>query len=173
LPILEAVREPGGTEAGEAIREVMFGAGHIPLRPLTWAFLMNSARAQLVEERIRPALDRDITVLADRYWYSTLAYQGGGDEIDDDVIRTLARLATGALEPELVIYLRLPPDAVARRKSGLDPNVLDRRPLDFHQRVAQAYEKMVAADPDRWKPFDATLPKEHLAVAIRETVSRI
>ena len=166
----ETVREPGGTPAGEDIRAIMFGPNAKPLRPLTWAFLMNSARAQLVAERIRPALESGRTVLADRYWYSTLAYQGGGEGIDLSVIRELSGIATSGLNPDLVVYLDLPADQVADRKRTGHPNVLDSRPLRFHQQVAGAYKNMTEHERDRWVCFDATQPAATLAVAIRDMV---
>jgi dTMP kinase len=164
------LREPGGTKAGEAIRAIMFGPDAKPLEPLTWAFLMNSARAQLVKERIRPALENGGTVLADRYWFSTLAYQAGGEGLDERIVRDLCSMATEDVEPDLVIYLDLAPEAVVDRKAGHDPNVLDRRPLEFHQRVAKAYGRMAQADPERWRSFDATLPPKVLAQSIQEAV---
>lgn len=166
---VETVREPGGTEAGERIRSIMFGPDACRLEPLTWAFLMNSARAELVATRIRPALLAGVTVLADRYWYSTLAYQGGGDGLDGRLIRRLSEAATAGLQPDVVIYLDLPPGKVASRKHRDDPNVLDSRPLSFHRRVAMAYQKLLDQS-DTWLRFDADQSPEALARAIHGAV---
>jgi dTMP kinase len=166
---VELVREPGGTEAGEAIRAIMFGPDAKPLLPLTWAFLMNSARAQLVGSRIRPCLARGGVVLADRYWYSTLAYQGGGEGLGESTIRTLADAATGKLDPDLVIYLDLQPSMVPHRKGDVS-NELDRRPVDFHERVRNTYLRLVESEPHRWYAFDAGRNREELSDEIYQLV---
>ncbi|HEV3312772.1 MAG TPA: dTMP kinase [Chloroflexota bacterium] len=166
-----AVREPGGTPAGEAVREIMFGREPpLPMRPLTWAFLMNAARAELVAEVVAPALRQGCVVIADRYWYSTMAYQGAGDGVDADVIRRLSRIATTGLEPDLVILFDVPAaEAMERKRSG-SRDVLDRRPLDYHERVVQAYRGLAARDPDRWHVLDGLEPPEALAQAVLEEV---
>ena len=146
-----SVREPGGTEVGEAARNIMFAEPPLPMLPLTWAFLMNAARSELVGEVIRPALARGTTVLADRYWYSTLAYQGEGEGLDSEMVHILSRLATGGLEPDLVICLAVPPAVGMSRKHAGNPNVLDRRPLEFHMRVVEAYETMARREPAKWR----------------------
>jgi dTMP kinase len=163
-----AVREPGGTPAGEDIRNIMFGDEAKPLEPMTWAFLMNAARAQLVATVIRPALADGKSVVADRYYFSTLAYQSGGDELPEDLVSKLCRIATVDLEPQVVIFLDLPPEEVAFRKRRLVSNVLDSRPLEFHRRVSAAYQRMASGDSERWLVFDATLAEEEIASAIRQ-----
>lgn len=161
------LREPGGTQVGEAVRRVMFDDPPLPMRALTWAFLMNAARAELVNSVIRPALDRGMIVLADRYWYSTLAYQSAGDGLDADTVLALCRLATGDLEPDLVLYLDVPAEVGLERKRRGTPNVLDRRPFDFHARVRDMYRELAAEDPKHWRVFDGTKQPELLADEIR------
>ena len=167
-------REPGGTPVGDAAREVMFGEHAVPMEPLTWAFLMNSARAELVSQVVRPALERGEVVISDRYWYSTMAYQSGGDGLSSDVVTELSRIATGGLEADLVVLLDLPASEGLERKRGGVMNQLDRRPLDFHERVRKAYAEMAAADPERWVTVDAMLAREEMAeVTLRRTLDAL
>lgn len=159
-------REPGGTTAGEAIRDIMFGDHAAPLRPLTWVFLMNAARAQLVADVIRPALGEGAFVIADRYWYSTMAYQGGGDGVDESIIRRLSETATTGIEPDHIFYLAVPPGMAMRRKLAGRRDVLDSKPLDFHERVAAAYRRMAEGDRTRWHVVDGTLDEYQLSRVI-------
>src|SRR5579884_3240225 len=110
-------REPGGTQTGDAIRDLMFGPSALPMTPLTQLFLMNAARTELVREVIRPALSQDRLVLSDRYWYSSLAYQSAGDGVDPDVTRSVCRLATDGLEPDLVLLFDMNPEDALTRKA--------------------------------------------------------
>jgi dTMP kinase len=151
----------------------MFGEDSVPMQPLTWAFLMNSARAELVAEVVRPALERGNVVISDRYWYSTMAYQSGGDLLDSDVVTELSRIATGGLEADLVVLLDLPVADGLERKIGGVMNQLDRRPHDFHERARLAYAAMAAADPDRWMIVDAARPPSETAGRVLERTSAV
>jgi dTMP kinase len=163
-------REPGGTDAGEAVREIMFGPRSVALKPLTWTFLMTAARTQLVADVIAPALAAEDIVIADRYWYSTLAYQGCGDGVDEQLIRDISVVATSGIEPDLVICLDVPPeDAMARKMRGAR-DVLDRRPVDFHERVSRCYHELARADPGRWQMLDGRLPVGELASKMEQRV---
>lgn len=163
-------REPGGTSVGDAVREVMLGKGSVDMQPLTWAFLMNAARAELASQVIRPALARNQVVLSDRYWYSTLAYQSAGDGVPAETVTEMADIATSGLEPDLVLLLQLPPETGLSRKRHASRNVLDERPLDFHVRVSDAYREMARTAGDRWQTFDATRPVEDVTAAILSKV---
>lgn len=164
-----SVREPGGTDVGEALRAIMFREPPPSMQPVTWALLMNAARAELVVNVIRPALDRGSIVIADRYWYSTLAYQSGGEGVDPDLTRHLSLAATAGLEPDLIIFIDVPPESGLARK-GNRLNVLDRRPIEFHQRVRLAYHAMADQHPDRWLTFDGLEPRDELAGSILSQV---
>ncbi len=167
-------REPGGTPVGDAVREVMFGDDAAPMRPATWAFLMNAARSELVADVVKPALARGDVVISDRYWYSTMAYQSGGDRLEAEVVKELSGIATGGLEADLVILLDLPARVGLDRKAGGVMNQLDKRPIDFHERVREAYAKMAAGDPGRWVTVDAAQPPEALAAQVLErTLARL
>ncbi len=140
------VREPGGTEAGEEIRRVLLHSGD--LTPRAELLLMESARAVLVEERIRPALARGQVVLADRFALSSMAYQGIGRGLGLDEVRALNAFATAGLEPDLTIVLLVPPAVGERRRTARGaPDRIERAGDDFHRRVAEAYELLARQEP--------------------------
>lgn len=168
-----STREPGGTEIGDAVRDLMLGGRHLSMDPLTWTFLMNAARAELVSKVIRPALKDGAIVILDRYWYSTIAYQGFGEGLGADVVRMLSLTATDGLAPDLVILLDIAPEVGLARKDSNDFNVMDKRPLDFHVRVHDAYTEMAVQDPNRWACFDADRPVDSLHAGIRNRVLQV
>jgi dTMP kinase len=131
------------------------------------AFLI--ARAQLVDEVIRPNLDNGNVVLCDRFADSTVAYQGYGRGLDLSLIKTANRIATQRLKPNLTVLLDLAPEQGLIRKWSRDQ--FEAIQLDFHRRVREGYLKMAAAEPERWLVIDATLPKNEIANIIWERVS--
>src|ERR1700757_4161379 len=129
-------REPGGTTLGDAIRKLFLEPGRKPT-PLTEALLVNAARAQHVDEVIRPGLDRGAIVLCDRFVDSTMAYQGCGRRMDLPVLRSICDAATGGLTPDLTFLLDLTVSQSRARMKQRD-NDLDRLELEddaFHERV--------------------------------------
>jgi dTMP kinase len=140
-----ALREPGGTRIGEAIRAILLDKENIKMDDLTELLLFQAARAQLIEEVIRPALAADKVVLCDRFFDSTWAYQAGGRGLDPEMVEAAIALATRGLSPQLTIYLDLEP-ALARerlgRRASLEQDEADRieeENLNFSVRVRQAY----------------------------------
>jgi dTMP kinase len=156
LEVVET-REPGGTPAGEQIRQILLDPQGPPLSPLVMAFLLSASRAQLVEEVIGPALREGRTVISDRFADSTMAYQGHGLGLDLEVVRQLSRAATGGRFPDVTIYVDVEPavglDRVNTR--GL-PNRLDRENLDFHRRVRTGYLQLMSEEPARWLQVDGS-----------------
>jgi len=149
------VREPGGTAVGEHIREILLGGDHQPL-PMTEAVLFAAARAQLVLEKVRPALETGAWVLSDRSAYSSLAYQAGGRGLDLAQIRTLNDIAIGGTWPDRVILLRTDPKTGLARQSVGD-RIGDEH-LAFHEAVAAAFDTFAVLEPDRFSVIDASLP---------------
>lgn len=151
-------REPGDTDAGEQVRKLL----HLELAPWGEVFAFLVARAQLVSDVIRPALNRGATVICDRYQASTFAYQGWGRGLDFDDLERVNRLATGGLEPDRVLFLDLPPVIGLARKSGEDEALqTGMETLAFHERVHAGYlALMEAAPPGRWVRIDATQPAD-------------
>jgi dTMP kinase len=165
-------REPGGTRVGEMIRPILLDRQQAPLTAWSEALLFSAARAQHVEEVIRPRLTRGELVLCDRYADSTLAYQGYGRGLDLETLRQLQRQATGGLQPDLTILLNLPVRAGLARIPQPDQDRLDRETESFHQRARQGYQRLAAAEPARWREVDASLPADRVAAHILELVTQ-
>lgn len=166
-----STHEPGGTPIGEQVRQWL--KGQHPITPLAELFLFSAARALLVEQVVRPALQAGQTVLCDRYIYSTLAYQGYGRGLDMEAIRQVNRLATRDLLPDLVVLLDLPPDAGLARKSRRPLDRFEQEQQSFHQRVRQGYLDLSRQEPERWLVLDASQPREAVSSAIWERVSAL
>jgi dTMP kinase len=157
-------REPGGTPAGERIREVLLDPA-TGLDPRAEALLFAAARAQLVGQVIRPALERGAVVLCDRYLDSSLAYQGAGRGLGRGPVQEVNRFATGGLLPDLVVLLDLDPaEGLGRRAGGRDR--IEVESLGFHRRVREAFRELAAGDPDRFAVVDAAAPPDKVAAAV-------
>lgn len=164
-------REPGGTEIGEQVRSVLTSLKNTGMNPRTEILLFCAARAQLVEEVIRPRLGRGEIVLSDRYADATLAYQGYGHGYDRAMLRQLLDFATGGLWPDLTLLLDIPSEAGLKRKqSGGEWNRLDAYELAFHERVRAGYLELARLEPRRWCLVDATLPAEMVQLALRQAI---
>ena len=161
-------REPGGTRAGEMMRPILLGPQAGPLSAWSEALLFTAARAQLVDEVIRPRLQRGELVLCDRYSDSTLAYQGYGRGIELETMRRLQADATGGLTPDLTLLLDLPVEAGLARIPRQAKDRLDRETIAFHQRVYAGYHEMAAREPHRWRQVDASRDADEVASRILE-----
>lgn len=141
------------------------------MHPRTETLLFLSARAQLVEQVIKPHLEKGFIVLCDRYADSTMAYQGYGHQHDLKQIESLINFATGGLKPGLTLLLDLDAEEGLRRKvQGREWNRLDAYSKEFHQRVRRGYLELAAAEPERWVIIDAGLPAEEVQGTIRQVV---
>lgn len=154
--IVFPTREPGGTSIGEQIREVIHDLKNVEMHPRTETLLYQAARAQIVEQVIQPRLKAGEIVISDRYYDSTIAYQGYGHQQDLGQVRTLVKYATGGLVPDLTILLDLEvEEGLKRKKNDNEWNRLDAYTLEFHRRVRAGYLEMVKQEPDRWVVIDA------------------
>jgi dTMP kinase len=147
------VREPGGTPAGERVRDLLKDAA-VPLGAEAEALLFAAARAELVAQVIRPALEDGRVVVSDRFLDSSLAYQGGARGLGVDEVERINRFATGGLRPDLTFLLEIDPAAAAARAGESDR--FEDEGLSLQTAVLDAYERLVAADPGRWRRIDAT-----------------
>ena len=169
-----STREPGGTEVGDEIREiVLHRRGHIV--PRAEALLYAADRAHHVATVVRPALERGDIVLQDRYLDSSVAYQGVGRELEAQEIRDLSLWAAEGLLPDITVLLDLD---VAIGRGRLDESRtrydrLESEAAEFHTRVREAYLGLAAAEPERFLVLDATLPVDELAARIRARVSAL
>jgi dTMP kinase len=156
-------REPGGTAIGEEIRDILHDLQHTAMSPRAELLLYSAARAQIVDEAIKPHLASGGLVICDRFFDSTMAYQGYGHGLDLDVLRTITQFATGGLRPMLTFFLDIrPEDGLQRRLSavakGEEWTRLDAMAMAFHQRVRDGYLKLIEAEPERWVRIDAAQP---------------
>jgi dTMP kinase len=144
-------REPGGTPIGEAIRELLQYASHnTGMTPETELLLFEASRSQLVREIIKPALERGMCVITDRFFDSTTAYQGAARKLDRTMVERLNVFATGDCAPDVTFVLDI--DAACARSRMQDPRRPDRmeqEPAEFYERVREAYRKIAAREPNR------------------------
>jgi dTMP kinase len=159
------VREPGGTPAGERIRDILKDPA-IELDPHSEALLFAAARAELVAAVIRPALEAGNVVISDRYLDSSLAYQGHARGLGEAEI---ARINAWALEPDLTVLLRIDPEAAAARAGDADR--FEDEGLGLQRKVAEAYERLAAANPARWKAIDAARSEDDVAADVAALVA--
>ena len=160
-------REPGGTELGEQIRDLVLHGGHVA--PWAEAALYAASRAQHVEEVIRPALERGATVLCDRYVDSSVAYQGVARGLGLERVLDLNLAAVGGLLPDATFVLLVDP-AVAEARMSASRDRLEREGGDFHARADAAYRELAERFPARIVALDGSLPADELA---REVASRL
>ena len=169
-------REPGGTAAGERIRDILLHAREIPLSPEAQVLLFSSARAQLVREVIRPALDAGKIVIADRFFDSTVVYQGHAHGVSLEAIRGVTALAVGTLMPDRTFLLDVPVEVGLARSGWRAEAKWDRfeaDATDFHVRVRDAYLRLAAADPRRFVVIRADRDEAEVASDIRREVDAL
>lgn len=163
-------REPGGTSIGEQIREVIHDMKNVEMHPRTETLLYQAARAQIVEQVIKPRLADGEIVISDRYYDSTIAYQGYGHQQNLEQVRALVKYATGGLVPDLTILLDLDIEVGLKRKKNAEEwNRMDAYTVEFHQRVRKGYHEMVKTEPNRW----VVVNSEQKWEAVQEDLKRI
>jgi dTMP kinase len=164
-------REPGGTFIGEQIREVIHDLKNVEIHPRTETLLYQAARAQIVEQVIKPRLKAGEIVISDRYYDSTIAYQGYGHQQDLEQVRALVKYATGGLVPDLTVLLDLDVEVgLKRKKKGEEWNRMDAYTVEFHQRVRKGYHEMVNAEPNRWVVVNAEQKWESVQEELRKVI---
>lgn len=164
------VREPGGTETGEMIRRVLLDREARRVDAWTEALLFAAGRAQLASEVIAPALAAGSAVVSDRSVYSSLAYQGGGRRLGISAVRGINETGLQGVWPDLVVLLRVDPDVAFRREDEVDG--ISGEGLGLQWQVAAAYDRLAAAEPDRFAVIDASLPLDEAAAAAVAEVER-
>jgi dTMP kinase len=164
-------REPGGTDIGVELRNIVLHHRGF-LAPRAEALLYAADRAHHIHTVVRPALERGEVVVQDRYFDSSVAYQGAGRVLSEDEVRDLSLWATESLMPQLTVVLDIPSD-IARQRRDNDNRVFDRLEAeadDFHERVRQAYHRLADAEPDRFLMIDGQRPIDDIHA---EVVSRV
>lgn len=177
---VHALREPGGTPIGEEIRHTLkHSKANVNMTPETELLLMNASRAQIVRETIRPALAAGNIVLCDRFYDSTIAYQGYGRGLDLSLVKSVIDFAVGDTRPDLTLLLHVTPEISAERllsRQSTLPFLRDRMEegdRHFFTRVAKGYEAVAAAEPNRVRVVDASGTVEVVCANIWELVQSI
>lgn len=164
-------REPGGTSIGEQIREVIHDLKNVEMDPRTETLLYQAARAQIVEEVFKPRLKAGEIVISDRYYDSTIAYQGYGHQQDLRQVRALVKYATGGLVPDLTVLLDVDvEEGLRRKKKDKEWNRLDAYTVEFHQRVRAGYLEMIKVEPNRWVVVDAVQKWDAVQRELRKVI---
>jgi dTMP kinase len=169
---VRVTREPGGTRTGERVREILLASKSGAVAAMTELALMYAARAQLLDEIVRPALARGEIVVSDRYNTASFAYQGYGRELGTATVAAFDRVVCGSTQPDLTIILDLDPEHArgralgdTRRRSRLDR--IEAQGLAFHKRVRAGYRAIARRQPKRIKLLSAERSIEDLEVEIR------
>jgi dTMP kinase len=162
-------REPGGSPGAEAIRRLLLEGEEERWSPGAEALLFAAARADHVDKTIHPALERGAWVISDRYFDSSLAYQGGAGGVGADAIRRLHAIGSAGLLPNRTLLLRLDPETAAARARHRDAHGADRigsRDAAYHARVAAAFESLAQAEPERFRLVDANGSADDVTASI-------
>ncbi|MDZ7270040.1 MAG: dTMP kinase [candidate division KSB1 bacterium] len=167
------VRDPGTAPIAEQIRAILLDPANGAISPWTELLLYEAARAQLVEECIRPALARDMVVICDRFYDSTTAYQGYGRQLDLAKVTLANRLGACGVIPDLTIILDLDVEAALQRKGRAPLDRLEQEKRAFHERVRKGYLEIARAEPSRVKVVQGDRTVQAIAEEIRQLVDRV
>ncbi|MBV8073881.1 MAG: dTMP kinase [Candidatus Eremiobacteraeota bacterium] len=171
-------REPGGTPAGDAVRAIFLDPA-MRIDPIAEVMLLNASRAQLCVDVIRPAVRAGRTVLCDRFYDATIAYQGYGRALEIDGLLQVCLVATGGLSPDLTVLLDLPAElsqerVVARARGGGHAiDRLEQESLDFHRRVRDGYLQLARRWSSRFVVLDATQPPQTLVPLVFAAIEHV
>ena len=150
------LREPGGVKISEQIRAILLDPANAEMGDVCELLLYEAARAQLVHQVIRPALAAGVTVVCDRFYDSTTAYQAFADGLDRNMVSQANELAVDGCRPDLTLVFDLPVEDALRRRSGREAeDRLELKGLEFQERVAAGFRAVAADEPDRVKLIDA------------------
>lgn len=164
-------REPGGTELGERLRELLL---HEAMHPDTEALLMFAARCQHLAQLILPALERGMWVISDRFTDASFAYQCGGRGVAEEKLRQLERWVQGDLQPDLTLLFDLPVAVSTERLAGVRaPDRFEREDGAFFERIRRAYLARAAQFPERFRVIDAGRPLQEVNVEVEKAILSI
>ncbi len=177
-----AVWDPGGTLISEKIRAILLDKKNVAMKAMAEMLLYEASRAQLTGEVIIPALEEGKTVICDRYFDSTTAYQGYGRGIDLQLVQTLNLVASSSLKPDLTFVLDMPPEDSFDRVRNLDLFVdwkvirVDRMEVPrttFHEKVREGYLQIAKSEPERFRVIPATKTVEEIAALVAMEVDKL
>lgn len=161
IPVL-TTREPGGTAVGDRVRELLLDPASV-IAPVTELLLYEASRAELVAQVIGPALQRGESVVCDRFFDSTTAYQAYGRGLDLETVRTLNLAATSGLVPDVTILLDMELDEAMERATREGADRIESASRDFHERVIAGFRALAGSEPGRWIVVDAAGAPEQVA----------
>ncbi len=166
-------REPGGTPIGETIRELLQFAPHnSAMTPETELLLFEASRSQLVREIIKPALERGLCVIADRFFDSTTVYQGAARKLDREMVQCLNAFAVGDCVPDITFVLDVDAATAAlRMQKPRKADRMEQQPAEFYERVREAYHELAAHEPKRVVLIDGSRDADQIENQIWETLS--
>jgi len=171
---VDLTREPGGTPIGEAIRAILLDNANNAMCDVAELLLYEAARAQHIEERIRPAIEQGVVVISDRFADSTTAYQGAGRGLDDQTVAALHEIAVAGLWPDLTIVLDVPArEGLARVKRYRETDRIEQESLQFHERVRNGFLQLAEQNPGRIKVVDGARPADEVTRDVIALVSRL
>lgn len=166
------LREPGGTKISEEIRNILLHTKET-MSIKTELLLFEAARAQLVEEIIKPALEKGKWILTDRFFDSTLVYQGYGRGLDIDYIDSLNKFATSDICPDLTIYLKISlQKSLERMANRKNIDRIEASALEFHQKLYDGFEKLALGNSDRIITVDSSYPPKVTFINILEKIEK-
>ncbi|MEI7998212.1 MAG: dTMP kinase [Candidatus Omnitrophota bacterium] len=171
LPVM-LLREPGGVKISEKIRKILLDVKSKGMGDECETLLYMAARAQLVKEVLKPALDQGKIVLCDRFLDSTIAYQGGGNGVDGMTIEKIGRFAVGGIKPNLTLLFDInTKEGLSRTNAQKDR--IELRPLEYHNRVRQGYLTLAKKEPRRIKVISVNAPKEIIFERVKTYIDKI
>ncbi|HOV27540.1 MAG TPA: dTMP kinase [Pseudobacteroides sp.] len=167
-------REPGGTNIGEKIRDILLDSQNSEMGIITEMLLYASARAQLVSEVIRPAIEEGKVVICDRFVDSSYVYQGFGRGIDLKIITDVNRVALDGLLPDITLFFDINPvDALRRRSNSSELDRIEKEKMDFHKRVYNGYKKLAMLYSDRINCIDSNRSVEEIFVDVKACIDEL
>jgi len=167
-----SVREPGGTQISEKIRDILLDKENLELSSTAESLMFLSARSQLVDEIINPALNKDKFVICDRYTDSALAYQGYGRGIDVKLLRMLNDYATSNLIPEFTFMVDIDENTSIQRRRNFTEDRMEAGVIEFLSQIRKGYHKIAEEEPERCFIIDGSLEKQIIFNKIWEIISQ-
>jgi dTMP kinase len=171
VPVL-LTHEPGITVLGKKITRLLKWSKSVAISPISELLLFNVSRAQLVTEVLKPELAKGTVVICDRYTDSTIAYQSYGRGLDLELVKSVNRISTQGVGPDLTVLLDVPPEKGFERKKDDTPDRFEKLDIKFHRRVREGYLALAKAEPERWLVINGLQNKEAVAGIIWRAVSK-
>ena len=169
----QTFREPGGTKLSEKIRKILLDRKNIHLSPIAESFLFVAARAQLMIEKVKPALEKDQFVVCDRFTDSTIAYQGYGRGLNIKQLEEINHIATAGLTPDITFILDISPEAAAERIMAESPDRMEGTGVEFFRRIREGYHLIKDQNPNRYWVINGEQSIENVFKEIKKIVINI